>query len=585
VRKSALAFAFLIMIAAVLVSLSFNVRAVDAASPSYSLANVTHTIRIMDNGYVLVNDTVRILGNASSNDATLENFLLGFPYKYGQYIVGCTAYEASRTFNVMLDVPLENRMGFYGVEVTFPQPLNVSNGAKNAFNVVTVLSNDLITQYSGNSSIYTLDFPEYPGLTETAAVCNVSIPLPLGAEYLVGTVGGFTYGTENLPPFTSSPANVTFLLHGNKIQIFDISGLSRKISVNEFGGLEGSDTYRIRNKAPFPLNSTELVLPLNASQPTAIDLFGRTLTSPDLVDVKTNRYTVTFTSPVESNTSSMLTLKYSFPTDVYCTKQPGMTNGFNIVFPSFQCTTYYIDQASVTFIFPEGARILSFNKTLIGNDYSITNSVFQQTLTVSRQGFISLDTFDVGIAYEYNPLWLSYHPALYMWALAIVACAVVVVLRGNKAPIRVVAPVTGARLRSDDIRSFINAYEEKMKINSEIDSLEGRVQKGKIPRRQYKVQRRILETRLNTLSKSLTEFKGRMHSAGGHYAEMMRTIEIAETDINEAETSIKSIETRHGKGELSLEAYRKLLSDYQRRKERADTAINGVLLRLREEIR
>jgi hypothetical protein len=471
------------------------------------------------------------------------------------------------------------------MEVTFPQPLNISNGVKSAFNVITVLSNDLITQYPQNSSIYTLDFPGYPSLTETAAVCNVSIPLPLGVEYLVGTVGGFTYGTENLPPFTSSPANLTFVLVGNRIDKFDITTLSRQITVNEVGRLEGSDTYHISNKAPFRLNSTELLLPLNASQPTAIDSFGRPMASPDQVDVKTNRYSVTFTLPVETNQSSIFTLKYSFPNNVYCIKQPGVTNGFNLTFPSFQNTTYYIDQASVTFVFPQGARIVSFNKTLIGNDYSITNSVFQQTLTVGRQGIISLETFDVGIVYEYNPVWFSFLPTLWMWAFAIVACAVIVVWRETKAPVRIVAPVMGAKLRPENLGSFIDAYDEKMKINSEIDSLEARVQKGKIPRRRYKVQRRVLETRLNALSRSLTELKEKMRAAGGQYAEMMRTIEVAETDINEAETSIKNIETRHGKGELSLEAYRKLLSDYQRRKERADTAINGVLLRLREEIR
>lgn len=584
-RKSALVFAFLIVIAAVLVSSSFNVKTVEAANPNYSVENVTHTLQVMDNGYVLVNDTVRILGKASSNDATLERFLLGFPNKYGQYVLRSVAYSASRTFSVLLDAPFENRMGFYGVEVTFPQPLNISTGAKNAFNVVTVLSNDLLTQYPQNSSIYTLDFPGYPSLTETAAVCNVSIPLPLGAEYLIGTVGGFKYGTENLPPFTNLPANVTFLLAGNKIQKFDISGVSREISVNEFGGLQGSDTYNIKNKAPFPLASVELLLPPNASQPTAQDLFRRAMASPNLVDVKTNRYTVTFVSPVESNQSSIFTLKYPFPTNVYYAKQPGMTNSFNVTFPSFQNTTYYVDHMSVAFVFPEGARILSFDKTVIGNDYSVTNSVFQETLTISRQGAISLDAFDFGIVYEYNPLWLSFRPALWMWALAVLACAVVVVWRGTKAPLRVVAPMIGARLRSDDLRSFIDAYEEKMKIASEIDSLEARVEKGRIPRRRYKVQSKVLETRVGALSRSLTELKRRMHAAGGHYAELMRTIEIAETDINEAEASIKNIETRHGKGELSLEAYRKLLADYERRRERAHTAIDGVLLRLREEIR
>jgi chromosome segregation ATPase len=111
------------------------------------------------------------------------------------------------------------------------------------------------------------------------------------------------------------------------------------------------------------------------------------------------------------------------------------------------------------------------------------------------------------------------------------------------------------------------------------------VRKGRVPRRRYKVRRKTLETRLSTLTRSLAESTERMRAAGGKYADLMRQLEIAETEINEGEANIKSIEARHSRGEISLETYRKLLADYQRRKEVAETTINGILLRLREEIR
>jgi chromosome segregation ATPase len=111
------------------------------------------------------------------------------------------------------------------------------------------------------------------------------------------------------------------------------------------------------------------------------------------------------------------------------------------------------------------------------------------------------------------------------------------------------------------------------------------VQKGRIPRRRYKVQKKTLEARLNTLSRSLSEASERMRSAGGHYADLMRQLEVAETDINDVEANVKTIEVRHSRGEVSLEAYRRLTADYQHRKEKAETTIDGILLRLREEIR
>jgi chromosome segregation ATPase len=99
------------------------------------------------------------------------------------------------------------------------------------------------------------------------------------------------------------------------------------------------------------------------------------------------------------------------------------------------------------------------------------------------------------------------------------------------------------------------------------------------------VQKKTLEMRLETLSRDLTELKEGMRAAGGHYSELMLQLEVAEAESNEVGTNIKNTETLHNRGELSLEAYRKRLDEYQRRKEKAETTINGILLRLREEIR
>jgi len=41
---------------------------------------------------------------------------------------------------------------------------------------------------------------------------------------------------------------------------------------------------------------------------------------------------------------------------------------------------------------------------------------------------------------------------------------------------------------------------------------------------------------------------------------------------------------RHRLGEMSLEAYRKLLVEYEQKKENAETRISGILMRLREEL-
>jgi chromosome segregation ATPase len=137
----------------------------------------------------------------------------------------------------------------------------------------------------------------------------------------------------------------------------------------------------------------------------------------------------------------------------------------------------------------------------------------------------------------------------------------------------------------EDIRSFVETYEGKTRILSELESMEEKLRKGKISRRRYKVRKKMLEGRLSTLSRDLSNLGGKIRTAGSKYANIMRQIEVAETMLEGVEKDIQRIEARYRRGEISKGAYGKLVEEYHRRMERARTTIDGVLLRLREEIR
>jgi DNA/RNA endonuclease YhcR with UshA esterase domain len=65
----------------------------------------------------------------------------------------------------------------------------------------------------------------------------------------------------------------------------------------------------------------------------------------------------------------------------------------------------------------------------------------------------------------------------------------------------------------------------------------------------------------------------------------VRQIGAAEVELNEADMTLKNIEVQHETGRITLENYRKQLSELEQRKEKAETTIDGLLLRLRGEIR
>lgn len=564
-----------LLVLALNISYVISVKAEDGSL--YEIEWVNHTVEVMNNGYVFINDTIKINGKAP------EGFLIGFPYQYGSHVLRCMAYNPAnpvQRYSVTPNVPLENRIGFYSVKIDLPV-----QETTRIFTVVFVLSSDLLIQHAQNTSIYTLDFPAYPSFTTKAIVCNASIVLPQNAQYINGTVAAFNYSKKDLPPFIYEPANVTFALTGDKIQLLVIKELRREIKINGVGEIQVSDGYYIKNQSPEEITYVDVVLPPNASAITAEDAFGRKAKTPTLIDAEKNCYRVSLVLPVESGRSAMFNVKYTLPRTVYIRQNEPDSLEFS--FTTFQNLNYYIEQVYVTFVLPEGAKMITLSSEGNSNNsaYNMWRDVFQERVSVSRQGVFFLETFTVKIVYKYNPLWLSFRPTLLVWVLAAFICTVAVVVKRPKAPAPVTLPTVAVRFSPDLIRSFVSSYEEKRKIILEIEALEAGVRKGRIPRRRYKVQKKTLETRLDTLTRNLGDLKQKLRAAGGRYADLMRQLEVAEAEINEVEANIRSIEVHHRKGELSLEAYRKLLRDYERRKGNAETTINGILVRLREEIR
>jgi hypothetical protein len=246
---------------------------------------------------------------------------------------------------------------------------------------------------------------------------------------------------------------------------------------------------------------------------------------------------------------------------------------------------YYVNSTSASLVLPEGADLQTIEGALTRVSYSIIKDVFQERVTAVKQSVTQLDGFDFVVVYTYDSFWSAFRPTTWAIALSIIGCIAAIVITRPKGPGAAAIPTIGMRVRPDYLKSLVESYEEKMKIVAEMDSLEEKVRKGRIPRQRYKIQRKTLETRIDTLSRTLTEYMEKMRASGGHYASMMRELEVAEIELNEVETNLRSIEARHSRGELSLEGYRKLLGDYERRREKTETTIDGILLRLREEIR
>ena len=125
-----------------------NASAVNAKTASSSadvqVDQVSHTIKIQEGALVIINDTLRLSPKAGESTVSLQNFSLGFPFQYGFDLDYCFAYEASDP-DTWLDVEFDTglgRLGFYGVNVVFPEPgVNIGEGESYNLAVIFVFSN------------------------------------------------------------------------------------------------------------------------------------------------------------------------------------------------------------------------------------------------------------------------------------------------------------------------------------------------------------------------------------------------------------------------------------------------------------
>ena len=276
-----------------------------------------------------------------------------------------------------------------------------------------------------------------------------------------------------------------------------------------------------------------------------------------------------------TNETLMLYLTYYLPWEKYVTPQNGVN--YSLDFTFYEEFDWTIGELSVSIILPEGAE---FKSSTPSDPLSIQKGGLQDTVTFAFSDVTPENDLNFDIDYRYLMFWSSFYPTIWVGVLVVIVSAFAFLW---KAPKPITAPIIP--VPPENIRRFVDAYEEKARIKSELESMEERLRKGKIPRRRFKIRKRMLDGRLSTISRDLSSLREQIRVAGPKYANMMRQIEVAETNLEGAERDIQRVKARYRRGEVSKGAYGKLMDEYNRRSEEAEATIDGVLLRLREEIR
>jgi hypothetical protein len=553
----------------------------------FQIDHVDHVVQIRNGGLIVVNDTFRL--SAVNKTFTLSSFRLGFPYIYRQNLDHVCAYDDSNDkLKVTRDVGL-GKTGFYGVEVK----LNIENRKDYQFTVTFVFSNLITSSVKEADRIsFNATFPVYPSLTQNALEANLTITLPAGVDFVdspaaekgisftnttVGDFEIFNFTRQGLEPFAYDPFWFAFEGGNKDFIILEVEELKRDITVDGWKRVVVSDTYQIIPKAS---NLTELTIRLfqGAFEISAWDKYDRLFKKDNLKIEQGNATTptsatLTFSPALTRDELAKFRLAYQVPWEEIIDQKDWQN--YRITLSLFDGFDWTIRKLVVTLTLPEGAEF-----THLQGRGELRKSVFQETLTFVSHNVTPFQDLSEEASYRYNVFWASFRPTLWVGTGVAVLSVLALLWRLPRPE----APIPTIPVKPEELKSYVDAYEEKRRSLRQIELLEEKARKGKIPRRRYKVRKRALESRLSVLSKDLTRLREKLRAASSKYADMMRRIEIAEAELEGIEAGIRHTEARYRRGEISTAAYHRLLEDYYRRRERARTIIDGVLIRLKEEI-
>ena len=347
--------------------------------------------------------------------------------------------------------------------------------------------------------------------------------------------------------------------------IIEFNRIERKIILDQDGTIKLINAIQLTNVG-LDANEIEIGFPDGAYNFEVRDEMGSLQTSKE-----DNKISVTLRERVESNEMETIYIIYQLPWSKLINHQNGID--YDLKFTFFEEFTSPIGELIVSITLPKGAGLQSSSP----EPNSLTKGDAQQTLYFVISDVTSSQDLNFTINYRYLMFWASFYPTIWVGIITIIG-SILFFFWGN--PKTLSAPTI--QVQPKNLKIFLDSYEEKTAIRQELEILEKRLQKGKIPRRRYKVRKKMLDGRLSKISRDLSSISEKIRTAGSKYASLMRQIEVAEAKLDSAERDIRRITIRYNRGEISKGAYGKLLEEYRNRMEEAEATIDGVLLRLRD---
>jgi hypothetical protein len=519
---------------------------------------------------LVVNDTVTIINTGS---APVSSFLIGVPERVGDHLSYAFALAGeNETLGLEMKADL-GRSGFRAVKVSFSP---VPSGAAYRFTVTFVFSGLITPSAAG----YNVTAPIYPSLSQEAEQVDVRVVLPATVTLVSSywSEGGNPVLEHTQTPLGSYADTVSSeLSFRGSFRLVDCESARREVLLDPLGEIVVSDSYRLKNLGGDTFSSIDFSLPRGAHNVTARDDLGVVkVTSKEARDAVAN-VTLSLRYPVRGSPyhdAYSFTLSYRLPWHLYVSRLDTLTSS-RMSITLVPDSRWVIRSLEFVATLPEGAQ---YEEASPQPD-RVEKAGLSPVISYRLLNATPYHRLALKLKYRYLIFWSALRPTLWMGLAVAVVCSLIGLGRLRKPP---PSPVG---IPVETLSSYVEVVDRRAALRLEMESLDEDLSRDRIRRHDYRRRTRQIAQEMQSLDKELEELKPKVRAIGSRYAEIVRRVEIAESEYDTARSSVLKLDTTYRERKVSRDAYERLREDLYKRMDRAKSLIEGTTISLREEIR
>jgi hypothetical protein len=538
--------------------------------------SIDRTVTAGQFGIVHINDAFTVFNNGTAPASYLD---FAIPRAFRGNLYYASAVDSLGT-HLTLDADVNKTSKFYWMRAHFAQDVGFN---KTYSLTVSSTMGDMI---NGTVLGYEFNFTAAPILAQDAKVANVTYAAPLASTfkvpenttYVQTTFGGFPALLRTYKPWNAYSTETFYAAYGAVNQyLMDLNSVQREIIIGNDGTLGVQERYNFHNPGVVA-SSLTITLMNEAYNVMAYDDVGALWTSPQNPSAPYQvQVTPRYSSGIRNGENFTFTLTYNVPRSKYLT-QVNWWGSYDLNFTLLDNRDDFLYRnATVRIVAPDGLSITGL-KTPKQSPVSYPIQIGQNDRSFGLEGVTGQANMTLGVTFNYLPFWSAFSVMPWIAGLEFVIVAFALVTRFRRTPEVVPIPV-------EKLREFVGLYDERLALSRELVTMEEEVSRGGLVKHEFRRRRKVMETRLDELNKSLMVVKADLRTVSPRFEELIRRIDRAEAEIEASRASMSQVRNQYRAGKSTRETYDTIVNDISKRIDRAEETLETTLITLREEAR